>query len=80
MYEPELDSAGQIVIDSSGDPIPTEVVRWSVKAAVLVELASQYRYREGEGDNAVPSHAGHGYALCRAATDLLTPLRKSTVA
>lgn len=81
-YVPMEDSSG-IWTDSSGDPIPAEplVAKWSVKAAVLVELASQYRYREGEGtDNVVPSDAGHGYVLNKASTALLQPLRKTTVA
>ena len=77
--EPVLDSDGRpvVVLDSDGDP----VVRWTVKAACLVELASQYRFREGEGkDNTVPADAGHGYVLNKASTALLTPLRRPTVA
>jgi hypothetical protein len=51
-----------------------------VKAAVLIELASQYRYREGEGENAVPQDNGqYGYILSAAATGLLRGLRKPTV-
>lgn len=79
-YVPEVDSSGEVVTDSSADPIPTGIVRSQVKAAVLLELASQFRFREGEGDNAVPSHEGHGYSLTKAATAILSPLRKSTVA
>jgi hypothetical protein len=86
LYVPLLDSAGDEVLDSAGDPEPAldeagdPIPRWQVKAAVLVELASQYRYREGEGENTVPAHEGHGYSLTRAATALLASLRKSTVA
>lgn len=83
VYEPELDSAGLLILDSSGLPYPALPLtpRWSVKAAVLVELASQFRYREGEGkDNVVPSDAGYGYVLNKASTALLAPLRRSTLA
>ena len=85
LYEPELDSAGAVVTDSDGNPIPAEdsdgdpIVHPTVRLAVLVELASQNRFREGEGDNAVPSADGHGYVLSKGATALLAGLRKSTV-
>lgn len=82
-YVPEVDTSGDPVLDSSGDPIPAIplVARWSVKAAVLIELGSVYRFREGEGvDNVVPPDAGHGYVLNKTSTALLQPLRKSTVA
>lgn len=84
LYVPELDSAGEIVTDSSGDPVPSEdssgpILQPAVRAAVLVELASQYRFREGEGDNRVDPSEGHGYALSKTATALLTGLRRSTV-
>ena len=85
LYEPEIDSAGEVVLDSNGDPVAAldsslePVVRAEVQGAVLVELASQYRYREGEGDNVVPDAAGHGYVLSKGATALLVPLRRSTV-
>lgn len=87
LYEWELDSEGAPVLDSDGNPLPLldsagdPVVRWSVKAACLIELASMYRFREGEGkDNVVPPDAGHGYVLNKASTAILTPLRRSTVA
>lgn len=82
LYVPEVDSSGAPLLDSAGDPIPALplVVRPIVKAAVLVELGSQYRFREGEGvDNVVPDAAGWGYVLNKTSTALLTPLRKSTV-
>lgn len=82
LYVPEVDSAGEAVLDSGGDPIPAFplVVRPIVKAAVLLELGNVYRFREGEGvDNVVPSHAGYGYVLNKTSTALLTPLRRSTV-
>lgn len=79
-YVPEEDSNG-VIEDSNGDPIPSTVPHWSVKAAVLIELANVYRYREGEGkDNVVTPDAGYGYVLNKASTALLAPLRKSTVA
>jgi hypothetical protein len=87
LYQPEVDSDGEPVLDSDGRPVAVldsdgePVVRWAVKAACLVELASQYRFREGEGkDNVMPADAGHGYVLNKASTALLTPLRRPTVA
>ena len=85
-YLPERDSSGDVVIDSSGDPVPSEVVNPAVKAAVLMELASQMRYREGEGDNrmesmgAVVLAGAWGFTLSRGATAILAGLRKPTVA
>jgi len=75
--DPLMDSNGDTIpaLDSNGEPFPKPVV----KAAVLVELAQQYRFRDGSGAQAVPSHWGHGYTLGAGATSLLTPLRKSTV-
>lgn len=87
LYVPELDSEGEPVVDSDGDPVPEldsdgeMTVLPIVRAAVLVELSSQYRFREGEGkDNIVPADAGYGYVLNKASTALLTSLRKPTVA
>jgi hypothetical protein len=86
LYVPEIDSSGDVVVDSSDDPVPSEVVHPSVKAAVLLELASQMRYREGEGDNrmesmgAVVLAGAHGFTLSRGATAILSGLRKPTVA
>jgi len=83
LYVLELDSNGDVVVDSNGDPVPAQplTVRPLVGAAVLVELAAQYRYREGEGiDNQVGQEAGHGYLLNKTSTALLAGLRKTTVA
>lgn len=80
LYLPERDSDGEIIRDSDGDPVPSEAVHPSVKGAVLIELASQFRFREGEGDNRVLPAEGHGYTLSRAATSMLIGLRKPTVA
>jgi hypothetical protein len=87
LYVLELDSAGDIVVDSDGSPVPERdsngdpIVAPEVKLAVLVEIASQYRYREGEGkDNVVTPDAGYGYVLNKASTALLVPLRKPTLA
>lgn len=84
-YELETDSNGDVIYDSDGDPvIETDsngpVAKPIVKAAVLVELASQYRFRDGDGVAQVPAHWGHGYTLSAGSTALLTPLRKTTMA
>lgn len=82
LYVPEIDSSGEPVLDSGGDPIPAIplAARPVVKAACLVELGSQYRYREGEGkENVVTPDAGYGYVLNKTSTALLAPLRRSTV-
>lgn len=80
LYLPELDSDGEVVLDSDDEPVPSEDVNPAVKGAILIELASQMRYREGEGENRVPSQDGHGYTLSRGATAMLSGLRKPTVA
>ena len=82
-YYPEMDSNGVVSTDSNGDPIPATPLtpKLSVKAAVLIELASQFRFRDGEStDNVVTPDAGHGYVLNKVSTSLLVPLRKPTVA
>lgn len=85
LYLPERDSVGAIVANSDGDPVPAEdsdgpIVHPTVRLAVLVDLASQFRFREGEGENDVDPAAGYGYTLSKGATALLSGLRKSTVA
>lgn len=86
LYLPARDSSGDVVVDSDGDPVPAEdsdgpIVHPTVRLAVLVELASQFRFREGEGkDNVVTPDAGHGYVLNKASTALLSALRRPTVA
>ena len=74
--EPIEDSAGDQfpILDSNGDPI----VKPMVKAATLIEIASQFRFRDGDGVAAVPSHWGHGHVLCMGATALLVALRRPT--
>lgn len=86
LYLPERDTAGAVITDTDGDPIPSEdsngnpITHPTVRLAVLLELASQFRYREGEGENVVPADAGHGYTLSKGATAILAGLRKPTVA
>ena len=77
---------GVPVVDSNGDYIALEdsngmIPRARVVGAVLLELESMNRFRDGGGkDNVVPDPAGWGYALNKASTALLSSLRKSTVA
>lgn len=91
LYQHARDSGGDIILDESGNPVPDEdsngpIVHPCVKGAVLLELASQYRFREGEGDNRMESMAAvtvggaWGFTLSRGATALLSALRKPTVA
>lgn len=86
LYLPERDTDGAVITDTDGDPIPAEdsngnpITHPTVRLAVLLELASQFRYREGEGENVVPADAGHGYTLSKGATAILAGLRKPTVA
>lgn len=85
-YETINDSNGEPLEDSNGDQFPIldsngqPIVKPVVKAATLVELAVQFRFRDGDGTPAVPSHWGHGYVLSAGPTSLLSALRKSTVA
>jgi hypothetical protein len=84
-YVPATDAEGNVIEDSNGDPIPFEdsngyTVKPLVAGAVLVELAQQYRFRDGSDAAAVPSHWGHGYILGAGATSLLSGSRKSTLA
>ena len=81
LYVAEVDSGG-VVVDASGDPVPAIPLtpRPVVKAATLIELERQYRFRGGESEADVQSHEGHGYTLGKGATALLSSLRKSTVA
>lgn len=85
LYLPETDSSGEPIIGSDDEPVPSETVNPAVKAAVLLELASQMRFREGEGENrmesmgAVVLAGAHGYTLSRGATAILSGLRKPTV-
>lgn len=87
-YVAETDAEGNVIEDSNGDPIPLEdsngpVVKPVVKAACLIEIAWQYRFREGDADHVATGdlYSGrYGYILSRGATALLNSLRKSTVA
>lgn len=84
-YELEVDSSGNVLLDSSGDPVVLldsngdPVVKPRVKHAVLVETALQFRFREGaESAYQVPANWGHGHALGYGATALLASVRKAT--
>ncbi len=86
-YVLERDASGNLIVDSNDDPIPVVDSNGDmeplaiVKGAVLLELSSMNRFREGEGlDNVVPPDAGWGYILNKASTALLQSIRKTTVA
>lgn len=84
LYMVARDAQGLILLDSAGEPIVLEdssgpIINPVVRAATLVELSQQYRFRDGSGTAGVPSHAGHGYVLGAGATSLLNALRKTTV-
>lgn len=85
LYVQATDADGTYLYDSNLDPVPVldsdgnPTVRYQVKGACLLELAVLDRYRTGEGDTAVPAHEGHGYSLSRAATAMLSTIRRSTV-
>lgn len=89
LYLPELDSDGEPVLDSDGNPTPLVdsngnfVVHPTVRAAVLIELAYQFRFREGDGEGIATGdlYSGrYGYILNKTATAILGALRKPTVA
>lgn len=85
-YMPQVDSNGDPVKDSNGNPVPVldtngdPVVRSVVRGAVSRQLAFMYRNRDSKDAGSFPEHAGHGYILCANATALLNGLRRPTVA
>ena len=87
-YETQVDSNGDPIEDSNGDQFPIldsngdPTTKPIVKAATLIEIAYQFRYRDGMGDHTATGdlYSGrYGYILSRGATALLNGLRKSTV-
>lgn len=70
-----LDSAGDVIIDSTGEPD----VPYQVKAATLLLVGDFYMNREPTASDPVDAQYGYGY-LPRAVTALLYPLRDPTVA
>ncbi|WP_368655398.1 head-tail connector protein [Castellaniella ginsengisoli] len=80
-YEQQVDSNGDVVVDSNGDPVPQldssgPILKKVVQAAILIELASQYRFRDGKDAGVTP---GQGYILCERATSILASLRRPTL-
>lgn len=89
LYVPARDPAGAVLRDANGVPLPAldsdgkPTLNPMVKAAVLVELAFQHRFRDGQGEHTSTGdlYSGrYGYPLSRGAISLLSTLRKSTVA
>lgn len=84
LYEWQADSDGNTLRDENGNPMILRdtsgkpIIRRLVRGAALVELASQYAHREGDGKT--QHQLGHwDYSLCVGATNLLTGIRKTTV-
>ena len=79
-YVPTVDSAGQIVRDSAGYPVPAldsageKTVLQDVQFATLLLVGEFYKSREGEQDGAIETQWGYGY-LPRAVVALLYPYR-----
>lgn len=71
-----LDSNGEVLQDSSGDPVG---VPFEVKAATLLMVGELYKSREGAQEGAVDSQFGYGY-LPRSVVALLYPLRDPALA
>jgi hypothetical protein len=77
-YVLALDSNGDVVVDSNGNPVPEEdsngpILRPEVKVATLQMIGEMYKYREGEQTGRI--NEGYGY-LPIAVVALLYPLRK----
>jgi hypothetical protein len=85
LYQLMLDSNGDIVTDSNGDPVNAIdsngdlTVHPVVMGAVLHELEYRNRNRGGEGSADMPSESGWGYILGKGATSILQALRQPTV-
>jgi len=90
LYETQLDSNGDVLLDSNDEPVTATdsngdpILVPAVRLACLIELSNQYRYREGEGPKmeslgAIAFNAAHGYVLGQGATALLSALRRPTV-
>lgn len=88
VYVIELDASGVPVVDSNGDYIAVidssgeRETRPQVRIAVLIELAWQNRYRDGDGEHTATGdlYSGrYGYTLSKGATSVLSSLRKPTI-
>lgn len=71
-----VDSSGDPTIDSDG---VVEDVDGAAVLAVLVEIAYQYRFREGAAEQGQGDWYSTGYVLNMSSTALLTPLREPVV-
>ena len=71
-----VDSSGNPTIDSDG---VVEDVDGAAVLAVLVEVAYQYRFREGAAEQDQGDWYATGYVLNMSSTALLTPLREPVV-
>ena len=71
-----VDSSGNPTIDSDG---VVEGVDGAAVLAVLVEIAYQYRFREGAAEQNQGDWFKPGYVLNMSSTALLTPLRQPVV-
>lgn len=85
IYQYAEDSEGEIVTDSSGDPVVLldssgdPVPKFEVQAAVLIMLGELYMNREAELQGEVAAQWGYGY-LPQPVIALLYPLRDPALA
>lgn len=78
-YVPELDSAGDPVVDSNDDPVYTEVVRPEVQQATKMLVGYLWRNRDEGGEGSFRPIFERGY-LPMPVTAILYPLRDPALA
>lgn len=78
-YVPELDSAGDPVVDSNDDPVYTDVVRPEVQHATKMLVGYLWRNRDEGGEGTFKPVFERGY-LPMPVTAILYPLRDPALA
>ncbi|CAI3796008.1 head-tail connector protein [Rheinheimera sp. MM224] len=82
--QPDRDEQGRIVKDSNGDVVYQYdsnglIIRYEIKAVVLLYTAELYKNREAKQDGTIPSQHGYGY-LPAPFIAMLYPLRDPALA